>query len=123
MQEEIFGPVFPILEFSDRDEVVKFVRDREKPLAFYYFGTKRDGREMLRRTTSGGACINDIIMHFANSKLPFGGVGNSGIGRYHGAESFKAFSNRKSVIETPRSFDLPFRYMPYRLMGLIKKLV
>ena len=123
MQEEIFGPVFPILEFTGRQEVVDFVCSREKPLAFYYFGKDRDGWEMLRRTSSGGACINDTIMHFANSRLPFGGVGNSGMGRYHGAESFRAFSNRRAVIDSPRSFDLPFRYMPYKLMWAMKMLL
>ena len=123
MQEEIFGPVFPIIEFETRDEAVAFVRDREKPLAFYYFGKDRNGWEMLRRTTSGGACINDTIMHFANSKLPFGGVGNSGVGRYHGAESFRVFSNLRAVIDSPRRFDLPFRYMPYKLMWAMRMLL
>ena len=123
MQEEIFGPVFPIMEFSDKDEVVNFVRNREKPLAWYYFGKDKDGWEMLRRSTSGGACINDTIMHFANSNLPFGGVGNSGIGRYHGKESFRAFSNSRSVIDTPTWLDLPFRYMPYKLMWAMKMLL
>ena len=94
MQEEIFGPIFPIITFRSRSEVEEFVCSREKPLAFYYFGKKADGWSILSHTTSGGACINDVIMHVANSKIPFGGVGNSGMGSYHGERSFLAFSHR-----------------------------
>ncbi len=123
MTREIFGPVFPIVTFESRDEVVKFVRDREKPLALYYFGKAADGREIIRRTTSGGACINDTIVHIVNDKVPFGGVGNSGMGAYHGIDSFNAFSHRRSVITSPTWIDLPFRYMPYKFFGLMKRLL
>ena len=123
MQEEIFGPIFPILEFEDRQKVVDFILSREKPLAFYYFGKEKDGWNMLRQTSSGGACINDTVMHIANDRLPFGGVGNSGMGRYHGVESFNAFSHRRSVVATPVRIDPPFRYMPYKFFGLMKKLL
>ncbi|MBO4816841.1 MAG: aldehyde dehydrogenase [Bacteroidales bacterium] len=123
MQEEIFGPVFPMMEFTDRKEVIDFVRDREKPLAFYYFGNKKDGWDMVRHTTSGGACINDTIMHIANDSIPFGGVGNSGMGRYHGIESFYAFSHRRAVVCSPRKFDMPFRYMPYKFMWMMKMIL
>lgn len=123
MQEEIFGPIFPLLTFSDTEEAVKFVTEREKPLALYYFGSTSKGEEVLRRTSSGGACLNDVIMHIANENAPFGGVGNSGMGSYHGEESFRAFSHRKAVLSTPTRFDMPFRYMPYRLFSLVKKLL
>ena len=123
MQEEIFGPIFPLLTFSDTEEAIAFVRKREKPLALYYFGDTAKGEEVLRRTSSGGACLNDVIMHIANENIPFGGVGNSGMSSYHGEESFRVFSHRKSVVTTTTRYDVPFRYMPYRLFSLIKKLM
>ena len=121
MQEEIFGPIFPVLTFKEIDEVITFVTNREKPLALYYFGTQGD--KVLRHTSSGGACVNDVIMHIVNHSVPFGGVGNSGMGAYHGKDSFLAFSHRRSVISTPTWVDMPFRYMPYKLFKLIKRLV
>jgi aldehyde dehydrogenase (NAD+) len=128
MTEEIFGPVFPIIELDDagrgfRDKAVDFVTEREKPLAFYYFGKESDGWEMVRRTSSGGGCINDVIMHIANENVPFGGVGNSGMGRYHDKDSFEAFSHTRSIIATGTWLDLPFRYMPYKMFSLVKKLL
>ena len=94
MQEEIFGPIFPVLTFKHIDGVISFVTKREKPLALYYFGT--DDKKILRHTSSGGTCINDVIMHIVNHKTPFGGVGNSGMGAYHGKDSFLTFSHRRS---------------------------
>lgn len=123
MQEEIFGPIFPIMTFRDRNEVIDFVNGREKPLAFYYFGKASDGWDVIGRTTSGGACINDTIMHIANSHIPFGGVGNSGMGSYHSERSFLAFSHERSVLKSPTWIDLAFRYMPYKLFGLVKKMI
>ena len=123
MQEEIFGPIFPIMTFRSRDEVAAFVNGREKPLAFYYFGKGADGWDLIGRTTSGGACINDTIMHIANSHVPFGGVGNSGMGSYHSERSFLAFSHERAVIKSPTWIDLKFRYMPYDLFGIIKKML
>ncbi len=123
MQEEIFGPIFPLLTFADTEQAIEFVSKREKPLALYYFGSTAKGEEVLRRTSSGGACINDVIMHIANEDIPFGGVGNSGMSAYHGEESFKVFSHRKGVVTTTTRVDIPFRYMPYRLFSLIKKLM
>ena len=123
MQEEIFGPVFPVLTFRDIEEVQRFVGNREKPLAFYYFGKSRQAWELIGRTTSGGACINDTIMHIANAKIPFGGVGNSGMGSYHSERSFLAFSHERSVVQSPTWIDLRFRYMPYRLFPLVKKML
>ena len=123
MTEEIFGPIFPVLTFRDRKEVVDFVTAREKPLAFYYFGKKADGWDILSRTTSGGACINDTIMHIANPHVPFGGVGNSGMGSYHSERSFLAFSHERAVIASPTWIDLKFRYMPYGLFKVIKRML
>lgn len=128
MTEEIFGPVFPIIELDDsgrgfREKVIDFVTEREKPLAFYYFGKESDGWDMVRRTSSGGGCINDVIMHIANENIPFGGVGNSGMGRYHDRDSFEAFSHTRSIVVTGTWIDLPFRYMPYKMFSLVKKLL
>ncbi len=123
MQEEIFGPVLPMVEFEALDEAVRFIREREKPLALYYFGSTKSGREVIRRTSSGGACINDVIMHIANEELPFGGVGNSGMGAYHGRESFRVFSHERALVTTPTALDLPFRYMPYTLFKWFKGLL
>ena len=121
MQEEIFGPIFPVLTFKHLDEVIAFVNTREKPLALYYFG--KEDQQILRHTSSGGTCINDVIMHIVNHKVPFGGVGNSGMGSYHGRESYLAFSHRRAVIKTPTWVDMPFRYMPYKLFDWVKNLV
>ena len=128
MTEEIFGPVFPMITLDDKDnsfkdKVIEFVTNREKPLAFYYFGEEAEGWEIIRRTSSGGGCINDVIMHIANENVPFGGVGNSGMGMYHDKESFEAFSHRRSIIATGTWIDLPFRYMPYKMFSLVKKIL
>ena len=123
MREEIFGPVLPVVTFDDTDEAIRFVTEREKPLALYYFGPTKRAAEVIRRTSSGGACVDDTIMHIANENLPFGGVGNSGMGRYHGRESFDAFSHRRAVVTTPVWLDLPFRYMPYRMFRWVKKIL
>ena len=123
MQEEIFGPVLPMIPFDSREEAIEFVLEREKPLALYYFGKVKNGKEVIRRTSAGGSCINDTIMHIANENIPFGGVGNSGMGHYHGKLSFDAFSHQRSVVTTTTLLDLPFRYMPYKMFGLVKKLL
>ena len=123
MTTEIFGPVFPVLTWQDKEEVLDFVNSREKPLAFYYFGNVKDGRYLIAHTSSGGACINDTIMHFANANMPFGGVGNSGQGKYHERETFLAFSHTRSVLNTSSRIDLPFRYMPYKAIALMKKIL
>lgn len=123
MTTEIFGPVLPVLTIKSIDEAIAFVNDREKPLALYVFADESVGRKLLHHTSSGGACVNDVIMHIANEHLPFGGVGNSGMGRYHGRDSLYSFSHRRSVVVTPTWIDLPFRYMPYRLFRWVKGLM
>ncbi|MGM9739719.1 MAG: aldehyde dehydrogenase family protein [Candidatus Cryptobacteroides sp.] len=121
MQEEIFGPIFPIVNFRTAEDVISFVTGREKPLALYYFGG--NAKEILKHTSSGGSCVNDTIMHIANENVPFGGVGMSGMGSYHNKLSFDAFSHRRAVISTPTWLDMPFRYMPYKYFKLVKKLL
>lgn len=125
MTEEIFGPVFPVITIEEPffQTVTDFVTSREKPLAFYYFGKEKDGWDLIRNTSSGGGCINDVIMHIANENIPFGGVGNSGMGRYHDKDSFEAFSHTRSIVATGTWIDLPFRYMPYRMFSLVKKIL
>ena len=123
MKEEIFGPILPMIPFDRREDAIKFIREREKPLALYYFGKTKNGKETIKRTSAGGSCINDTIMHIANENIPFGGVGNSGMGHYHGKLSFEAFSHKRAVVTTTTLLDLPFRYMPYKMFGLVKKLL
>ena len=123
MQEEIFGPILPVMAFEHIDEPIEYINKNEKPLAFYYFGKSRNAKEVLAKTTSGGACINDTLMHITNHSLPFGGVGNSGLGKYHGRESFLAFSNRRAIVTTPTWIDLPLKYAPFKYFKLIKKIV
>ncbi len=115
MQDEIFGPIFPLIEYSDIKEVITFVNNREKPLALYYFtNDKKKAKQVLSETSSGGACINDTIVHVGSHKLPFGGVGNSGMGRYHGKFSFDTFSHQKSVVFSSGKIDIKLKYPPYK---------
>ncbi|MDR2511320.1 MAG: aldehyde dehydrogenase family protein [Bacteroidales bacterium] len=123
MQEEIFGPIFPIMTFENINEVMTFVNNNHKPLAFYYFGCKKDAKKVMCSTSAGGTCINDTIVHLANHKLPFGGVGNSGMGKYHGKLSFTAFSNARAVVISHNWIDLPFRYPPFKMFRLVKKML
>ncbi len=125
MQEEIFGPILPVLPVSNIDEAIRFVNARPKPLALYVF-TKSGavGEEVLQRTSSGGAVVNDCIIHIANQTLPFGGVGESGMGAYHGQASFAAFSHYKSVVKKPFFMDLKVRYPPYEVpLSVLRKLL
>lgn len=126
MTEEIFGPVFPLITVKGQDfqgQVADFINGREKPLAFYYFGDKKAGWNLIGRTSSGGGCINDTIMHIVNDNIPFGGVGNSGMGHYHNKLSFDAFTHERSIVVNPTWIDLPFRYMPYTFFKIDKWLM
>lgn len=115
MSEEIFGPVLPVLTFEKVEEVFKIMRNTEKPLAAFYFSENRKKqKEFLKETYSGDVMINDVVMHFTNLSLPFGGVGYSGMGSYHGKRSFDVFSHERSVMKTSTFFDLPLRYPPYK---------
>lgn len=121
MQEEIFGPILPILSFSDITEATDYICSKDKPLALYYFGKEKNSNKILQETSSGGGGINNTLLHVANHYLPFGGVGNSGMGRYHGEESFKAFSNLRAIVKTPTWIDIPFAYPPFKYFYWIKK--
>ena len=114
MQEEIFGPILPMVTFTDRDWCVDFIRSRPKPLALYLFSQRRDAQRHILDTCSfGGGCINDTIIHLATSEMPFGGVGDSGMGSYHGKQSFDTFSHQRSIVKKSTWLDLPMRYHPY----------
>lgn len=114
MQEEVFGPVLPVLEYERLEQAIEFVNHRPKPLSLYFFSEdRRKQRLVLAQTSSGGACINDAVLQFAHPLLPFGGVGHSGIGAYHGKASFESFSHRRSVLRKSALPDLGTRYAPY----------
>ncbi len=114
MKEELFGPVLPIMTYDNREEMLSFMARREKPLALYLFTqSKKMEKLVVRRLSYGGGCINDTIMHVANTHLPFGGVGNSGMGNYHGKRSFDTFTHSKGVVKRAKNFDIPVRYPPY----------
>jgi aldehyde dehydrogenase (NAD+) len=121
MQEEIFGPVLPVIDFENFDEVYTIIQQNPKPLSAYIFTSdKKLVREFLRKTHSGNASINETVLQIASPYLPHGGVGNSGMGRYHGKSSFDTFSNMRSVLVKSNLFDLPVRYPPYsKLKGRI----
>ena len=114
MQEEIFGPILPILTYRDKDEAVRFVESRPHPLALYLFSEDKEWqKEALERMRFGGGCINDTIIHLATSALPFGGVGESGMGSYHGKFGFDTFTHYKGIVDKNTWLDLPMRYQPY----------
>lgn len=114
MQEEIFGPILPVLEYDDVAEAITLINSKSKPLALYIFSRNQQFQDrILQQTSSGGVCVNDTIMHIAPANLPFGGVGDSGIGNYHGKASFDTFSHYKSVLVKNFWFDLDWRYAPY----------
>jgi len=115
MGEEIFGPILPVLTFCDIREAECFVKEREKPLALYLFTSDRKiCRRFLQYVSYGGGCINDTMMHLTSSRLGFGGVGNSGMGSYHGRKSFETFSHEKSIVRRYLWPDVPMRYQPYQ---------
>ena len=123
MQEEIFGPILPILTFDQLNEVYALLAKRPKPLALYFFSEdKQRILEVTERCTYGGGCVNDTIIHLATSEMGFGGVGESGMGGYHGKEGFDAFSHTKSIVDKKTWMDLPMRYQPYQ-NGLYGKLL
>ena len=125
MEEEIFGPILPILEYSSLDEALTYVINKDKPLALYYFSEDSTSIEkVLNSTTSGGVTINDTIIHVASSYLPFGGVGSSGMGAYHGKASFDVFTHKKSVIKRGTFIEFPIKFAPYNnKINLLKKVM
>lgn len=126
LNEEIFGPIMPIIEVNDENDAIKYINNREKPLALYIFSeNKKIINKILSLTSSGGVCINDSLVHLACHNLPFGGVGASGMGNYHGKHSFYCFSHEKSVLNRKTYLDINLRYQPYskRNLNLIKKIM
>jgi aldehyde dehydrogenase (NAD+) len=125
MQEEIFGPILPILEYENLSEAIALIKSKSKPLALYIFSRSQAVQnQVLQQTSSGGVCINDTIMQIAPHSLPFGGVGDSGIGRYHGRASFETFSHFKSVMVKNFWLDIKWRYAPYAgKLKLFKRII
>lgn len=125
MTEEIFGPILPVIEFDNIENIIDFINRREKPLALYYFSeSKKNINYILRATTSGGVTINDTIIHVANGNLPFGGVGNSGIGNYHGKASFDTFTHKRSVMKRGTFVEFNIRFAPYKeKINILKKIM
>jgi len=114
MQEEIFGPILPILTYTRLEDAIQFINDRPKPLALYMFSkSNKNINKVMDETSAGGVSINDTLMHIANPNLPFGGVGESGIGAYHGRASFDTFSHKKSILHKSFIVDAPIRYAPF----------
>lgn len=123
MQEEIFGPLLPILTYDRLEDVYAMLENRPKPLALYLFSEdKKTVREVTERCSFGGGCVNDVVIHLATSEMGFGGVGESGMGAYHGKTGFDAFSHTKSIVDKKTWMDLPMRYQPYH-RGLYAKLL
>ena len=125
MQDEIFGPILPILTYENREEALAVIQKNPNPLAFYVFTeNKNDEAYWLTNVPSGGACVNNATMHITNHELPFGGRGFSGTGGYHGKLSFDTFTHTKSVLKTPTWIDPGFKYPPYKGKAwLLKRLI
>ncbi|MBE9041864.1 aldehyde dehydrogenase [Oscillatoriales cyanobacterium LEGE 11467] len=125
MEDEIFGPILPVLDYTNLNEAIEQINQRPKPLALYIFSRdKQKQQQVLDRTSSGGVCVNDTVMHVGVPELPFGGVGESGIGSYHGKASFDTFSHYKSVLKKGLWLDLDWRYAPYKgKLDLLKKFI
>jgi acyl-CoA reductase-like NAD-dependent aldehyde dehydrogenase len=119
MQDEIFGPILPVMEFETIFEVIEFINARQKPLAMYYFSKgRKDVDTILKRTSAGGMCINETVTHLINPCMPFGGVGNSGMGAYHGKYSFDTFTHYKPVMTKSNLIDFPVRYPPFSTLKM-----
>ena len=125
LKEEIFGPIFPVMTFNNLDEVIKYVNKRDKPLALYYFSEDKNNIEkVIKETSSGGVTINDTILHVGTTNLPFGGVGTSGMGSYHGKKSFDTFTHEKSVVERGTYIEFSFRFAPFKdKINLLRKVM
>lgn len=125
MKDEIFGPLLPILKYDSESELEQIILKYEKPLSLYVFSeNKTFAKKIIHKFSFGGGCINDTVIHFSNDRLPFGGVGNSGIGAYHGKLSFDLFSHKKSIVDKATWLDLPMRYAPYKnKLHFIKKVL
>jgi len=115
MQEEIFGPILPIISFNNEDDIYQIIKKYEKPLALYVFSNNNSfSKKIIQKYSFGGGCINDTIIHFSNKNIPFGGVGHSGMGAYHGKHSFNLFSHKKGIVKKRNWLDVTVRYAPYK---------
>ena len=125
MQEEIFGPILPLITYKSLDKVIGYIKSKPRPLCLYVFGkSRKTQRKILDRTMSGSGGINETVVHFINPNLPFGGIGLSGMGRYHGKYSFETFTYKRSFLDKANWVDIPLRYPPYsRKQGLIKTFI
>lgn len=125
MQDEIFGPILPVLVFEDLTEVVSAINSGPRPLALYFFSNQPDRyQRIIKEVSFGGGCINDTLSHYINPHLPFGGTGSSGIGSYHGKASFDTFSHQKSILKKWFNFDVPLRFPPYKnKLSILKKIM
>lgn len=125
MTEEIFGPLLPVIPYDQFEQAVSFIEQREHPLALYFFGAKKAHQKRVVHTLSyGGGCINDTVLHLSNPHLPFGGVGSSGMGRYHAKYGFDTFSHKKGILKKYPFPDVPLRYAPFRgKLALLKRLM
>ncbi len=125
MKDEIFGPILPIIEYDNLDEIIHRINQRPKPLALYLFTRSKEvEHKIIGRISFGGGCVNDTIVHLATSYMAFGGVGESGMGAYHGKESIRTFSHSKSVLKKSNLIDIPIRYAPYHgKLNLLKKVM
>jgi aldehyde dehydrogenase (NAD+) len=125
MQEEIFGPILPIISFKEESEIENIISKYEKPLSLYVFSNNTKwAKGIIKKYSFGGGCINDTVVHFSNKRLPFGGVGYSGIGAYHGRLSYETFSHKKAIVNKKTWLDLPMRYAPYKeKLKTLKKLL
>lgn len=122
MQEEIFGPILPIISYTNIDNAINYINSKEKPLSLYVFASKKQADYIIKHTFSGSAAINDCIIQLSNRYLPFGGVGNSGMGNYHGKFGFYTFSHSKSYIKAS-NLDTPFRYPPFKYFKFLEKIL
>lgn len=125
MKDEIFGPLLPLISYENESDLEKIISKYEKPLSLYVFtDDKAFAERAIRKFSFGGGCINDTVVHFSNKRLPFGGVGNSGIGAYHGKKSYDTFSHQKAIVKKATWLDIPLRYAPYgNKLKVIRKLL
>ncbi|MFX0555292.1 aldehyde dehydrogenase [Maribacter sp. CXY002] len=122
MQDEIFGPILPIIDYHDFNDIDSYINHYDKPLALYIFSKSKKFQDKILKTYSfGGGAINDTLIQISNKKLPFGGVGSSGISSYHGKHSFDIFSHKKSIVKKSNWLDIPFRYAPYNILDTVAK--
>lgn len=124
MQDEIFGPLFPIIEYDDLNTVLHIIKQREKSLACYIF-SQNNADKILKSLSFGGGCVNDVVLHVTNHHLPFGGVENSGMGHYHGKYGFDTFSHQKGIVKNSTLIDVPLRYAPFddKKFKLLKRIM